>query len=356
MEERALYIKLAQVQGSLTHLATSPAAARRRYHREFDVDEFIGPASGEYILDLYKIQQSKAMRRLAAKTQVFPDPKTNRHIRTRLIHTLEVASIAGVIAQTLGLNATLTQAIAFGHDIGHAPFGHIGEEFLTKIGGKEFRHEIFACVLAQHIEREGRGLNLTLQAYQGIVAHSRGKKEMTVTSVSAEADIVMFSDKLAYCFSDVSDIFNRGYLNINDYPEIRELVDWFGPYQRVRTGRCIAALCVESAEKGRISFADSEEANNFASLKNAMYGVYPVLNRHKILQPMLENTFEVIAGQVKDVDPAVLLALMTDSEVFTLHQTELRDVPYIVTTFSISEIIPFIRNRQIDFTNPDLGW
>lgn len=356
MDEQALYQKLAGACGIHIRQAMAPNTARRRYRREFDVDEFLGPASGHYILDLYKIMQSKAMRRLAAKTQVFPDPKANRHIRTRLIHTMEVASIAGVIADILGLNTALAQAIAFGHDIGHAPFGHIGEEFITRVSEKKFRHEFFACVIAQHIEREGRGLNLTMDVLQGIASHSRGQADLTTSSVSAEADVVMYSDKIAYCFSDVSDVFNRGYLNINDYPEIRELSDWFGPFQRVRTGRCIAALCVESSEKSTVSFTDSDEAKNFALLKNAMYGAYPVLNRHKVLEPMLANAHDLIAQKISDVDPAILLALMTDNEVFTLNQTEMRDVDHIIGTFSVSEIIPFIRNRQIDFTNPDLSW
>jgi len=354
MEPQALYKKLEKIKGCLKDSAISQTNARRRWHREFDVDEFLGPASGEYILDLYKLHQSKAMRRLSAKTQVFPDPKNNRHIRTRLIHTQEVASIAGVISEILGLNTSLTQAIAFGHDIGHAPFGHIGEEFIANKTGKKFRHEIFACVIAQHIEREGRGLNLTLHTLEGIASHSRGNNKMSATAVSAEADTVMFADKIAYCFSDVSDIFTRGYLDIHDYPQIRELKDWFGTFQRVRNGRCISALCVESAEKGYISFSDSEEAKRFAELRSAMYLAYPKLNR-LILLPTLEQVFELIS-QIEDVDPAILLALMTDHEVTLLSQTESRDLERIISTFSVSEIIPFIRKRQIDFTNPDLNW
>ena len=355
MEPQALYKKLEKIKGCLKDSAISQTNARRRWHREFDVDEFLGPASGEYILDLYKLHQSKAMRRLSAKTQVFPDPKNNRHIRTRLIHTQEVASIAGVISEILGLNTSLTQAIAFGHDIGHAPFGHIGEEFIAEKTGKNFRHEIFACVIAQHIEREGRGLNLTLDTLKGISAHSRGKNEMTSSFVSAEADIVMYADKIAYCFSDVSDIFTRGYLNINDYPEIRELSDWFGNFQRIRTGRCIAALCVESADVGKVAFSESEEAKHFITLKNAMYTAYPKLNRHLILLPILGQVYNLISG-IKDIDPIVLLALMTDHEVTLLSQTEARDIERVIDTFSISEIMPFIRKRQIDFDNPDLNW
>ncbi len=356
MNEQALYNKFKEVQGCLGSSATKSNKARRKFSSEVDVDDYIGPISGEYILDVYKIQHSKAIRRLATKTQVFPDPKTNRHVRTRLIHTIEVASIAGVIAETLGLNTSLAQASAYGHDIGHAPFGHIGEEFISSVTGKKFRHEIFACVIAQHIERETRGLNLTMQTLQGIAAHSRGKGTMTTSQVSPEADVVMYADKIAYCFSDVSDIFKRGYLKIEDYPDVQELIEWFGPYQRIRTGRCVAALCVETAEKGYVSFAESEEAQKFALLKKAMYTVYPKLNRHRILPSMLENAYELIKEKVAEVDPAVLLALMTDYEVVTLYQTEIRDVVHILSTFSVSEIIPFISNRQIDFTDPDLNW
>jgi len=219
-----LYNKLRDVRHVLSHLAIKPELARRRwYSGRKDVDEYIGPTCNQFILDLYKLQQSKAMRRLANKTQVFPDPKSNRHIRTRLIHTLEVASIAGIIAEILGLDVQLTQAIAHGHDIGHAPFGHLGEEFISTITGQEFRHEVFACVVAQHIERQTHGLNLTLPTLLGIRAHSRGKGKMSLSLVTMkngcvdtvifEADIVMYADKIAYCFSDISDIFDRGYKN-----------------------------------------------------------------------------------------------------------------------------------------------
>lgn len=358
-DDKALYNKLIKTKNALVSLASTPAQARRRLQGDpLDVDAFLGPACDEFDLDVYKLQHSKAMRRLANKTQVFPDPKSNYHIRTRLIHTIEVASIAGVITDILGLNTQLAQAIALGHDIGHPPFGHIGEEFLTNRSGKKFRHEIFASIVAQQIERETRGLNLSFPTLQGIVSHSRGKNEMTLSSVSPEADVVMFADKIAYCFSDISDIFKRGYLNIGNFPEIKEMINWFGPFQRARTGKCIVALCVESAEKGAISFTDSETAKNFAPLKTAMYTVYPLLNRNRVIEPILAVAFDLISEKIPDIDPVVLLALMTDSEVFHLNQTEFqfRDVEHMISTFSVSEIMPFIRDKHIDFTSPDLDW
>lgn len=355
--DAALFKKMLEVKGCLWHKARPLQQARRRRQGDMsDIDDFLGLACGGYILDAHKIEQSKAIRRLSQKTQVFPDPKCNVHLRTRMTHTLEVASISTVISRILGLNTELALAIALGHDIGHVPFGHIGEKFLREVTGKEFRHEVFACIVAQQIERRGWGLNLTRDTLLGILNHSRGTSELTRSELFDEANVVMYADKIAYCFSDVSDIFHRHYLDINDFPKIAQMVAWFGSGHRGRTSRCIAHLCIESAQKGYVSFQDSEAAINFQALKNAMYGVYPLLNRDAILWPMLRQTYETVSAEIKGVDPAIVIALMTDSEVTAFSHTERRDFKQVVRSFAAAELISNIQGSQIDFTNPDLNW
>ncbi|MFN3921191.1 MAG: dGTP triphosphohydrolase, partial [Caldimicrobium sp.] len=124
--------------------------------------------------DRDRIIHSKAFRRLKHKTQVFLAPRGD-HYRTRLTHTLEVAQIARTIAGALHLNIALTEAIALGHDLGHTPFGHAGEEVLNEILEGGFRHNEQSLRVVDLLEKEGKGLNLTYEVRMGILKHSKGK-------------------------------------------------------------------------------------------------------------------------------------------------------------------------------------
>jgi len=124
--------------------------------------------------DRDRIIHSKAFRRLKHKTQVFLAPKGD-HYRTRLTHTLEVSQIARTIAKALKLNEDLTEAIALGHDLGHTPFGHAGEEVLNELLPEGFRHNEQSLRVVDLLEKDGKGLNLTLEVRDGILNHSKGK-------------------------------------------------------------------------------------------------------------------------------------------------------------------------------------
>ena len=124
--------------------------------------------------DRDRIIHSKAFRRLKHKTQVFLAPKGD-HYRTRLTHTLEVSQIARTIARALRLNEDLTEAIALGHDLGHTPFGHAGEDVLREIYPGGFKHYEQSLRVVDVLERNGQGLNLTHEVRDGIVTHSKGK-------------------------------------------------------------------------------------------------------------------------------------------------------------------------------------
>ena len=124
-----------------------------------------------YQRDIDRIVHSKSFRRLMHKTQVFLQPEGD-HYRTRMTHTLEVSRIAGTITRALGLNEDLAEAIAMGHDLGHTPFGHAGEDALSQCLGKPFRHNEQSLRVVDVLEKDGRGLNLTHEVRNGILCHT----------------------------------------------------------------------------------------------------------------------------------------------------------------------------------------
>jgi dGTPase len=146
------------------------------------------------------------------KTQVFISPEGD-HYRTRLTHTLEVAQIARTISRALKLNEDLTEAIALGHDLGHTPFGHTGEDALDLLLPGGFRHNEQSVRVVEILEDEGRGLNLTSEVVDGILNHR------TICSPSTpEGIVVQVSDKIAYMNHDVDDAIRAKVLSPNDLP------------------------------------------------------------------------------------------------------------------------------------------
>jgi dGTPase len=170
--------------------------------------------------DRDRIIHSKSFRRLMHKTQVFLAPKGD-HYRTRLTHTLEVSQIARTIARALRLNEDLTEAIALGHDLGHTPFGHAGEDVLREIYPGGFDHYRQSLRVVDILERNGRGLNLTFEVRDGIVKHSKGKGEIFSSSnrsETLEGEIVRISDIIAYVNHDIDDAVRAGVLKKSDIP------------------------------------------------------------------------------------------------------------------------------------------
>src|SRR5213596_4067050 len=161
--------------------------------------------------DRDRIVHSKAFRRLRHKTQVFVDPEGD-HYRTRLTHTLETTGIARTVARALGLNEDLTEAIGLGHDLGHPPFGHIGEEVLDAClkerFGQDFNHYEHSLRIVEELERDGAGLNLTEQVRDGIARHS----SRTPPPATLEGRIVRVIDRVAYINHDIDDAVRAGLL------------------------------------------------------------------------------------------------------------------------------------------------
>lgn len=164
--------------------------------------------------DRDRIIHCKAFRRLKHKTQVFLAPRGD-HYRTRLTHTLEVSQIARTIARALRLNEDLTEAIALGHDLGHTPFGHAGEDILREIYPGGFKHYQQSLRVVDILERNGQGLNLTHEVRDGILKHSKGKGEIFSSrgrSETLEGQVVRVSDVIAYVNHDLDDAIRAGVL------------------------------------------------------------------------------------------------------------------------------------------------
>lgn len=160
--------------------------------------------------DRDRIIHSKAFRRLKHKTQVYISP--GDHYRMRMTHSLEVAQISRTIARGLMLNEDLTEAIALGHDVGHTPFGHSGEYALREILGK-YNHNEQSLRIVEYLERNGTGLNLTLEVKDGIVNHTGPNKPFTL-----EGNIVRIGDRIAYLCHDYDDGIRAGMLRPSDLP------------------------------------------------------------------------------------------------------------------------------------------
>jgi dGTPase len=167
--------------------------------------------------DRDRIVHCKAFRRLKHKTQVFVAP-TGDHYRTRLTHTLEVTQVSRTVARALLLNEDLVEAIGLGHDLGHPPFGHIGEEALDRClaerFGAGFHHYEQSLRVVDALERDGAGLNLTLPVRDGIVSHSGAAKE----PATLEGKIVRLVDRVAYINHDIDDALRAGLLSVSDLP------------------------------------------------------------------------------------------------------------------------------------------
>ena len=178
---------------------------RERYEPECDIRTV-------YQRDRDRILHSKAFRRLKDKTQVFLSPQGD-HYRTRLTHTLEVSQTARTVARALKLNEDLVEAIALGHDLGHTPFGHAGEAALNAIHPGGFRHAEQSVRVVEVLEKEGKGLNLTWEARDGIPTHRTAGNPSTL-----EGQVVRLCDKISYIHHDMDDSIRAGLLSEDDIP------------------------------------------------------------------------------------------------------------------------------------------
>lgn len=222
--------------------------ATRSYPARRAVEEPDSPLRTPFQRDRDRIVHSKSFRRLKHKTQVFVSPEGD-HYRTRLTHTLEACGIARTVARALRLNEDLTEAIGLGHDLGHPPFGHAGEqtldEALRERCDRGFRHNEHSLRVVEVLERDGNGLNLTEQVRDGILNHTGSRKPATL-----EGRIVKLVDRVAYINHDIDDALRAGILRPEDLPA--EEIALLGPTGSLRIDTLVRDIVERSAEAGDI--------------------------------------------------------------------------------------------------------
>jgi dGTPase len=213
---------------------------RRRWEEPCDIRT-------EYQRDRDRIIHSKAFRRLKDKTQVFLAAEGD-HFRTRLTHTLEVAQIARTIARALRLNEDLTEAIALGHDLGHTPFGHAGEDVLNELHPDGFRHWEQSLRVVDVLEG-GKGLNLTFEVRDGIRNHTAEGNPATL-----EARVVHLADRIAYVNHDIDDALRGGILAPEDLP--KQAVAVLGATHSARIDRLVRDVVRSSLDRPDVRMSE----------------------------------------------------------------------------------------------------
>jgi len=199
----------------------SPYAVKSRFSRGRRRDEEPCPLRTAFQRDRDRIIHSKSFRRLKHKTQVFIAPLGDHYV-TRLTHTLEVSQIGRTMARALNLNEDLTEAIALGHDLGHTPFGHVGEDVLNELFAPGFRHNEQSLRVVDLLENDGHGLNLTLEVREGILNHSKSRGDVLgdewTKANTLEGEIVRMADIFAYINHDIGDAVRAGIITKRDLP------------------------------------------------------------------------------------------------------------------------------------------
>jgi dGTPase len=262
--------------------------------------------------DRDRIVHTKAFRRLMHKTQVFIDPAGD-HYRTRLTHTLETTGISRGVARALHLNEDLTEAIGLGHDLGHPPFGHAGEDALDEVVreryGRRFRHNEHSLRVVDVLERDGRGLNLTAEVRDGILNHTGPTEPGT-----QEGKIVRLVDRVAYINHDIDDAVRAGVLDADELPFAE--IELLGPTGSRRIDALVHDLVETSAQAGEIN-QSAEVGAAMDGLRTFMFErVYlaeGAAAEHMRARTTVHRIFDQLIERGEHVDGAIdYVAGMTD--------------------------------------------
>lgn len=302
--------------------------------------------------DRDRIIHSKAFRRLKHKTQVLLSP-TGDHYRTRLTHTLEVSQIARTLAKALGLNEDLTEAIALGHDLGHTPFGHAGEEVLKEICPEKFHHAEQSLRVVDFLEKEGKGLNLTFEVRDGILKHSKGKGDVIPEDpgdmpCTYEGKLVRIADIIAYINHDIDDAMRAGLIVPRDIP--RGCAARLGESHGQRIDSMVRDILEQAQGSDPLKIGLSEEVMEATlKLRDFLYErVYDLPEVHgdfiksaKIIRELhayfleKKDEFRKEAGEVfshEPVERAIVdfIAGMTDRYAFKLYEKIFLPQPWLI--------------------------
>jgi dGTPase len=277
----------AEAQRRHEEATLSPLAARSYPALRARAEEDCGLRT-PFQRDRDRIVHCKAFRRLTHKTQVFVAPRGD-HYRTRLTHTLEVTTISRTVARALRLNEDLAEAIGLGHDLGHPPFGHIGEEVLDRClkerFGEGFRHYEHSLRVVEHLERDGAGLNLTEQVRDGIASHS----SRAPLPGTLEGRIVRVIDRVAYINHDIDDAVRAGLLREDELPA--EPIAVLGSSGSARIDRLVHDMVEHSERTGDI--VQGEQAGT------AMNALREFMFERVYLGPAVRDEHEKISGVVR---------------------------------------------------------
>jgi dGTPase len=347
-----------EVTEAIERQILSPRACLSAETKGRQKPEPLCPIRTEFQRDRDRIIHSKAFRRLSHKTQVFIAPEGD-HYRTRLTHTLEVAQIARTIARALRLNEDLTEAIALGHDLGHTPFGHQGEEALDEAYRRYdpqagFRHYEHSLRIVNLLEKNGQGLNLTYEVLDGIGHHSKGQSDLHISRTvqrlmgdslpsTLEGQIMRVADRVAYVNHDVDDALRSGILLAKDLP--KNILRVLGKGHGERITNMVTDIIKHSADSDYITMSDeileaTDALKDFlfervyaerSIAKTESYKVHIVINGLFDLymeQPELMPSYDASSA----TDPAALarqvcdyIAGMTDR--YATHKYEQHFVP-----------------------------
>jgi dGTPase len=296
----------------------SPFAARSFETRGRARAEAESAVRTPYQRDRDRIVHSKPFRRLKGKTQVFIDPAGD-HYRTRMTHTLETTAISRVVARALGLNEDLVEAIGLGHDMGHTPFGHAGEDALDDAVrerfGRRFRHNEQSLRIAET-------LNLTHEVCDGILTHTGEREPATL-----EGAIVRLVDRVAYINHDIDDALRYGLLDEGDLP--REEIAVLGETGSARIDRLVRDIVDASDGLGEIR-QTPEVGEAMLSLRAFMFErVYlgpQAAPEHERAHEVVRRIFDALVARGDPVDEVVdYIAGMTDR--FALEYAESIQAP-----------------------------
>jgi dGTPase len=316
-------VELAAGLGSALADQAAPSYPAMRTAPEED-----SPVRTPFQRDRDRVVHSKAFRRLKHKTQVFISPEGD-HYRTRLTHTLETCMIARTVARALGLNEDLTEAVALGHDLGHPPFGHIGENVLDACMreryGTGFRHNEHSLRVVERLERDGQGLNLTEQVRDGILNHTGQGKPATL-----EGRIVRLVDRIAYINHDIDDSVRAGVLDPGELPQVE--IEVLGPTGSKRIDTLVQDLVERSAQEGDIAQSD-EVGGAMLRLRKFMFQrVYLAPDAQREL-PRVERMLRALFAHYAENPPPSQVPDATDEQCVVDYLAGMTD-RYAVRAFS----------------------
>jgi dGTPase len=318
----------------LSPYATKSAATLGREREEARCD-----FRTDFQRDRDRIIYSNSFKRLKNKTQVFFAPQGDHYV-TRLTHTLDVSQIARSIARMLRLNEDLCEAIALGHDLGHTPFGHVGERVLASLAEKGFSHNVQSLRVVDCIEKEGRGLNLTREVRDGILQHKSTGKPMTL-----EGQAVSLADRIAYINHDIEDAIRAGVLKKEDLP--KSATTLLGDERRGRINSAIKDIYQTSAGKDFVQLSP-QMMGAINELRSFMFErVYEVANKsiQERSKRMLTQLFNYFMQNVDKLPARYLRLLERDgkeqvvcdyiSGMTDMYAISVFENIFIPTTFSI---------------------